>query len=307
MSFIKKSVLSGGVGQNQKFSSGVESFEKVLINSSIPEGSLITIYQDWPRSNANYANTLLKCLISSAIYSNRPVLIFSSNSNFGNFLETLPRQVQELAEQKKSIVGDNKLKIAHRYKHLLQQNSEQPQQSKIQSFLDLTLPINKDTLEKANIRIIDNNVDNAISISNGSLVVVMDYQAPNNNTFDHLFILNLKKQAKESKSFLFVSTPAYCIESKIVRDVNLISDCVISLSSLTSSPQGQLPEFKDYDGFAKLLKPFKTPIKSAIPDTLTVAFKCRAFGRFLFEPFYLPPDLSDEVSRSCSSINKVDF
>ena len=313
MSFVKRAQTSAS--SLKEFSSGIPSFEKILLGiDHIPFGSIISLHQDWPRSSSNYSNTFIKCLISSAIYSSRQVVIVTSGELEKSFLESCPSQVHEQVEKPKNT--EERLKIAHRYKHLHLEEEGSLSGHKIQENFDLSSPIPKELLNSANIILLKPEEAKSLDrIQMNSLFLVMDYSSPGWPLDQgHHLVLRLKAACKKAKSILFVSAPAYCVDRKEINLLNSISDCVISFSSLSSSPSNSQAELKEYDGFVRLLKPFRVPFRTVLPSALSIAFKCKSTRRFIFEPFHLPPDLSDIASRQISSVSsslcssaKIDF
>jgi hypothetical protein len=313
MSFVRKAPFSASA--TKEFSSGIPSFEKILLGiDNIPAGNVIALHQDWPKSSSNYTNTLIKCLISSSLYSSRPVTIIDTGEIDRNFLESCPMRIQE--QEQKLPNSEEKLRIAHRYRHLQLEENAFSNGPKIQEHFDLSSPIPKELLKSANINFVKiGEIDSDFKLAQNSLLIIIDFLSPNwPQIYNFDLILRLKSVVKKSNSIFIVSTPSYCVDDKSINSLNLLSDCVVSLSSLSSSPLGLQAEFKDYDGFARLLKPFRVTFRTALPSTLSIAFKCKSSRRFIFEPFHLPPDLTDIASRqitstpnsACSS-GKIDF
>ena len=301
MSFIRAGTSKGL--RDSELTSGIPSFEKVVIGSDLPLGSVLTVHQDWPKSSSNYSSALLKCYISTALYASRHVYLVHPDPQYiTKFLESCPVQAVEESTSFKKESMEDKLKIAHRYKHL---QLEEPAAVKQSHYLDLTSHLNL-TNKTHLIHILEGSP--SVDIEQNSLVILVDAFAPHSPmTISN--ILDWKEKVRSKKSLLVVSVPEYCMEPQVASSLSFISDCVVQIRSLSSSPQGQQPEFREYDGFAQLIKPLSIPFRCIIPSSLSVAFKCKSTRRFVFEPFHLPPDMSEAPSRQLSncSTKALDF
>ena len=179
MSFVRR-VQSSSTSSFKEFSSGIPSFEKIFLGvDHIPLGSIISLHQDWPKSSSNYSNTFIKCLISSALYSSRPIVIVVNGEFDKSFLESCPSQVHEQVATRPNNT-EEKLKIAHRYKHLQLDEETSSTGLKIKEHFDLSSPIPKELLNSGNIVFINPKevVNSTDKILKNCLLLLLEYSSP---------------------------------------------------------------------------------------------------------------------------------
>lgn len=136
-----------------------------------------------------------------------------------------------------------------------------------------------------------------------------------------LYRLCAQLHAHPENCLLIMSTPAYALapaQSELLADLESYCDITFSLRQLPPEKVGQSRALAEmYAGMMRFGKPPRLPgmLSMAVPETNDLAFKVRR-RQLIFEPFHLPPDLSENPSRvggsssegcSSSSLKNLDF
>ncbi|XP_066503267.1 elongator complex protein 4 [Hoplias malabaricus] len=110
------------------------------------------------------------------------------------------------------------------------------------------------------------------------------------------FLYSLRALLRSSLSVAVVTVPAHLIQSRELRGrVEKVCDAVVALESFNSSETN--PMYKDYHGLIHIRQvPCLNGLVCEVPDNKDLAFKLRR-KQFSIEKLYLPPDLSETVSR----------
>lgn len=122
------------------------------------------------------------------------------------------------------------------------------------------------------------------------------------------FLTLLHALLRESYSVAFVSVPSHRFEDyNLMHRLSKSCDFVLGLESFQGTDKEVNPLFKDYHGLLKISK--TCSLNSVVPPIINTkdwVFQVKR-KRLLIEKLYLPPDLSETVSRSSSDPIKSSF
>lgn len=112
------------------------------------------------------------------------------------------------------------------------------------------------------------------------------------------FLYALRALLRSSLSVAVVTVPSHLITNKVIRGRMIrLSDTAIALQSFSDAERNNNPLYKDYHGLLRVLQiPRLNCLSCEVPDTKDLAFRLKR-KQFTIERMYLPPDLSDSVSR----------
>ncbi|RDD38973.1 Elongator complex protein 4 [Trichoplax sp. H2] len=113
------------------------------------------------------------------------------------------------------------------------------------------------------------------------------------------FLIALKALLRDSYAVCMLTIPVSVFEDvAYLRRVEKISDTMIGLESYADSDKEINPLFRNYHGSFHIRKlPRISTLVSHIPDTSCLGFKLKR-KKFAIEKMFLPPDLSETVSRA---------
>ncbi|KAF4083541.1 hypothetical protein AMELA_G00143090 [Ameiurus melas] len=121
--------------------------------------------------------------------------------------------------------------------------------------------------------------------------------SPSHNHALSAFLYALRGLLRSSLSVAMVTVPAHLIRNKLLRGRMIrLSDTAIALQSFSAAERNN-PLYKDYHGLLHVIQvPRLNCLGCEVPDTKDLAFRLKR-KQFTIERMYLPPDLSDSVSR----------
>ncbi|MCI4383807.1 hypothetical protein PGIGA_G00030890 [Pangasianodon gigas] len=112
------------------------------------------------------------------------------------------------------------------------------------------------------------------------------------------FLYALRALLRSSLSVAMVTVPTHLIRNKLIRGRMIrLCDTAIALQSFSDAERNNNPLYKDYHGLLHVIQvPRLNCLGCEVPDTKDLAFRLKR-KQFTIERMYLPPDLSDSVSR----------
>lgn len=302
-------------------SSGIPSFERLFGIDGLPLGTMTAILEDAPRSASNYASSMLKCFISEGIYCGQQVLFFDclNTGQSDTFCQALPPAPR--AEQSPSSLASDKggqedaMSIAWRYKSMklidedaftregdrVYDLSKRMDPKTIPSARLKTFNINEFSLDNIKPQL-EKSIKKAKEESSVLRVAIRCFGAPIKKESDYAqMLLCLRQQMCQYKDNLIITLtiPGYALPEMTVNGWMSICDFAIELQSFVGTPYETDRAMADYNGFLVLRRPLRVPgqLSLALPTTNSLAFKLKR-KHLLFEPFHLPPDLSDPTESS---------
>lgn len=265
------------------YSTGCHALDAVLMGG-VPAGSVLLVQEDWPRSSVNFASLFLKSFTAESVCKQERCLFLTRTKEI---LDSLPDKSEEQVSTATQSQLDDKFKIAWRYKHLqhameLPQQQQQQQQSKTSFDFGKKLPVSL-----VNKYVLESRIMNCDELKNVSRVSVHGLGSPNHDFAMHELMLFVQR-IREQGIVCMITIPSYCMDVAIVKQLQHLSDCVLSLDSVAAKSAGA-------ECFLSIVKPF-TFIKPILPNILSMSVKLDKKRMLVVEPFYLPPDDDHKAS-----------
>ncbi|KAJ3257902.1 Elongator subunit elp4 [Boothiomyces macroporosus] len=351
-------------------STGVASFDEIL-GGGIPLGRTLVVKQD---RYTGYSNLLMKYFIAEGIELSHDVTYITLDSNPEDFILELPATVENKAAteieedsdyvpSKQTLSGRNmgalrtpgrnsdKMSIAWRYQSLPKVSESFTNSSKTMSTychtFDLTKQIDKSTLAKANISLINretvesaeqgsNSYEKLLSLLKTQLLQILrvginsigsiNWDDGDSISEMYKFFYNLRRLVRGTNIVVFLTLPEYFYQSEngknyssIIKRVEFAVDAAIEVESFAGSTKFFDANYtSDYHGLIHPVHIFR--INSLIESTRLSNVQLHSLGfkvrrkRFSIEPFVLPPEDSDKSSKpnpstSCGTTgsNPLDF
>ncbi|XP_053490514.1 elongator complex protein 4 isoform X2 [Ictalurus furcatus] len=262
-------------------SSGVPSLDCAL-GGGLAVGSLLLIEED---EFDSYSHALLQYFLAEGVMSGHELFVASAQDHPDDIIKDLPSPLQDedpdLKNASSSSPGQqDAMKIAWRYQNLPKFQSVLSSSSRFGHYYDLSKHMEQDLLQHAKIHTFYLPEEQPASTHLSG--VLGPYSV----------LLHSIQSLIRQNGFDGSNSQNKLLRGRMTR----LSDTAIALQSFSAAERNN-PLYKDYHGLLHVIQvPRLNCLGCEVPDTKDLAFRLKR-KQFTIERMYLPPDLSDSVSR----------
>ncbi|XP_046712971.1 elongator complex protein 4 isoform X2 [Silurus meridionalis] len=262
-------------------SSGVPSLDCAL-GGGLAVGSLLLIGED---EFDSYSRALLQYFLAEGIMSGHELFIASAQDHPEEIIKEIPSPLQDEETEFKTISQtldqQDTMKIAWRYQNLPKVQTVLSPSSHFCHYYDLAKHMGQDRLQNAKIHTFYLPEEQIAPTS------LSDVLGPYSALL-HSIQLLIKQNGFDGSN-----SQNKTIRGRMIR----LSDTAITLQSFSDAERNNNPLYKDYHGLLHVVQvPQLNCLGCEVPDTKDLAFRVKR-KQFTIERMFLPPDLSESVSR----------